>query len=143
MSDKKDTTEHNKYSDKMPKRRLSRINPILNKPQPTPNKQRNRPTQTRRSKSLHLKHAKPKKEPLSNASKQKHVNNYNYSVETNGLKWERPTYRIAETIPLIPKTDNINKIISASTPKFATIFTILAETGLNSVKRKNSVGQSD
>jgi hypothetical protein len=33
-------------------------------------------------------------------------------------------------IPLIPITENIHKIISASPEKYATIFTILEETGL-------------
>ena len=40
MSEKRDTTEYNKYSDKMQKRRLSRINIIINKPQPKPNNKR-------------------------------------------------------------------------------------------------------
>jgi len=55
---------------------------------------------------------------------------YNYLCATNGLEWEKPKYRTDDKIPLIPTTENVKKIISASTEKYATIFTILAEIGL-------------
>ena len=66
----------------------------------------------------------------SNNTKQKHANNYNYYCKANGIHWEKPYYRQERKIPLIPTTENINKIISASSKKYATIFTILKETGL-------------
>ena len=75
-----------------------------------------------------------KKQPLNNATKQKHANNYDYFIQINGLKWVRPKYKIQEIVPLIPTTDNINKIIAASSPKFAAIFTILRETGLEAAE---------
>jgi integrase len=68
--------------------------------------------------------------PLNNATKQKLINNYEYFVQTHGLKWERPFYKTPEVIPIIPKTESVTKIISAATERNATIFTILAETGL-------------
>jgi integrase len=71
---------------------------------------------------------------LSNNTKQKHANNYNYYCKINGLQWEKPYYRQERKIPLIPTTENINKIISASSNKYATIFTILAETGLEGME---------
>jgi integrase len=71
---------------------------------------------------------------LSNNSKQKYANNYNYYCKTNGIKWEKPYYRAERKIPLIPTTENINKIISASSRKYATIFTILKETGLEGME---------
>jgi len=71
---------------------------------------------------------------LSNNSKQKHANNYNYYCKYNGLKWEKPYYRQERKIPLIPTTANINKIISASSKKYAVIFTILKETGLEGME---------
>jgi integrase len=55
---------------------------------------------------------------------------YNWFCKTNGIEWKRPYFKWERKIPLIPTTENVNKIISASTPKYATIFTILAETGL-------------
>jgi integrase len=55
---------------------------------------------------------------------------YNYLCVANNLEWIKPKYRTEDKIPLIPTTENVQKIISASTEKYATIFTILAETGL-------------
>jgi len=71
---------------------------------------------------------------LSNNSKQKYANNYNYYCKMNGIKWEKPYYRAERKIPLIPTTENINQIISASSRKYATIFTILKETGLEGME---------
>jgi hypothetical protein len=68
--------------------------------------------------------------PLNNATKQKLINNYEYFVQTHGLTWKRPFYKTQEVIPIIHKTESVTKIISAATERNATIFTILAETGL-------------
>jgi integrase/recombinase XerD len=70
------------------------------------------------------------KKLLSNQSKDKLCFGYNWFCKTNGIQWEKPRYKWERKIPLIPTTENINKIISASTEKYAIIFTILAETGL-------------
>jgi len=67
---------------------------------------------------------------VSKATKTKLLNNYNYYCMTNEIEWTRPHYKWERKIPIIPTTANIDKIISASTPKYATIFTILKETGL-------------
>ena len=80
--------------------------------------------------------------PHANSYKLNMVKAYNYVCITNGFKWEKPKYKAEKKIPLIPTTDNVNKIISASTKKYATIFTILAETGLEAhelatMQRKN------
>ena len=58
------------------------------------------------------------------------VKAYDYYTAINNIDWVRPKYRVREKIPLIPTTENVNKIISACTEKYATIYTILAETGL-------------
>jgi integrase len=55
---------------------------------------------------------------------------YNWFAKTNGIQYTKPYFRVERKIPMIPTTENINKIIAAATDKFATIFTILAETGL-------------
>jgi integrase len=62
--------------------------------------------------------------------KQAIVKAYNYYAETNGIKWIRPKYKWNRKIPLIPTNDNVRKIIAASSKKYATIFTILDETGI-------------
>jgi len=68
--------------------------------------------------------------PVCNQSKNKLALAYNWYCKTNGIEWKKPYFKWERKIPLIPTTENITKIISASPPKYATIFTILAETGL-------------
>jgi len=58
------------------------------------------------------------------------VKAYNYLCMLNQIEWKKPRYKPKVKVPLVPTTANVNKIISASTKKYATIFTILAETGL-------------
>ena len=79
---------------------------------------------------------------VSNATKQKLANNYNYYCLTNQIDWKKPTYKWERKIPLIPTTENIYKIISASNKKYATIFTILEETGLEG-KELETTGRRD
>ncbi|MDH5482823.1 MAG: tyrosine-type recombinase/integrase [Candidatus Bathyarchaeota archaeon] len=67
---------------------------------------------------------------VSNATKTKLCFGYNWFCKTNSIQWEKPKYKWERKIPLIPTTENIDKIISASSRKYATIFTILKETGL-------------
>jgi integrase len=73
----------------------------------------------------HLANAK-----ICNATKTKLCFAYNWFCKTNGIQWTKPTYKWERKLPLIPTTENINKIIAATNKKYATIFTILAETGL-------------
>jgi integrase len=79
---------------------------------------------------------------VSNQTKQKHINNYSYFCTTNQIQWQRPSYTWDTKIPIIPLKQNVEAIISAATFKTATIFTILAETGLegaelSKIKRKD------
>jgi integrase len=67
---------------------------------------------------------------ICNATKTKLCFAYHWFCQTNNIQWTKPIYKWQRKIPLIPTTENINKIISASSRKYATIFTILAETGL-------------
>jgi integrase len=66
----------------------------------------------------------------SNATKMKLCQAYNNYCKTNGIQWEKPHYKWERKIPLIPTTEAVNKVIAACGPDYATIFTILAETGL-------------
>ena len=67
---------------------------------------------------------------VTDATKQKFVNIYHYFCTVNRIQWKKPRYKYERKIPLIPTTENIHKIISACSPKYATIFKILEETGL-------------
>ena len=75
---------------------------------------------------------------ISNSAKQKLANCYDYFTKTNNLVWNKPRYKWERKIPLIPTTENIYKIISATTKKYATIFTILEQTGLEGQELANT-----
>lgn len=66
----------------------------------------------------------------TNATKQKYVVHYALFCKINNIPFIKPNYKQERKPPMIPSTENIDKIISACTTKYATIFTILKETGL-------------
>jgi integrase len=76
--------------------------------------------------------------PLSNQTKNKLVFCYSCLCKAHKLQWEAPKYKWEAKIPIIPTTANIEKIISASTKRYATIFTILAETGAEGQELRNT-----
>lgn len=47
----------------------------------------------------------------ANSYKQCIVKAYNYFAIANGIQWIKPTYKYERKIPLIPTTENVNKII--------------------------------
>jgi len=67
---------------------------------------------------------------LANSSKCSFALAYEWFTKANGLKWEKPHFKWNLQAPIIPTTDQVNKIISASTLKFATIFKLMVETGV-------------
>jgi len=67
--------------------------------------------------------------PLSNQTKNKLVFCYSCLCKAHNLGWTPPKYKWEAKTPIIPTTTNVEKIITASTKRYATIFTILAETG--------------
>jgi len=67
---------------------------------------------------------------VCNATKIKLCFAYNWFCQTNDIEWTKPKYAWERKIPIIPTTASVDKIISASTRKYATLFTILKETGL-------------
>ena len=67
---------------------------------------------------------------LSNASKTSFVLAYEWYCKTNGLTWQKPKFKWHLGIPIIPTTSQVTKIISASTQRFATIYNLMAETGV-------------
>ena len=71
--------------------------------------------------------AKQNGEPLQNSTKTRYVCSYDCLCRAYGIQWEKPRFRYEEHIPIIPSTENVNKIIGASSKRYATIFTLLAE----------------
>ena len=70
-------------------------------------------------------------EPLQNSTKTRLVYAYQNVCNAYNLEWEKPHFKYEENVPLIPTTENVNKIIGASSKRYATIFSILAEIGLS------------
>jgi integrase len=69
------------------------------------------------------------KQPLSNATKTKLCFAYEWLCKANGMQWQKPRYKVPEEIPIIPTTNNVERVINASTRRFTTVFTLLAEIG--------------
>jgi hypothetical protein len=67
---------------------------------------------------------------LSNSSKCSFTLAYEWFTKANELKWEKPKFKWNLSTPIIPTTDQVNKIISATTLRFATIYKLMAETGV-------------
>jgi integrase len=68
--------------------------------------------------------------PVSNATKACLCLAYEWFCKANNLQWQKPRYKWELGTPIIPSTENVTKIISASTKRYATIFAIMAETGI-------------
>jgi len=68
--------------------------------------------------------------PLNNSTKSSLCLAYEWFCKTNNLQWEKPKYKWEEGTPIIPTTEQVTKIISATTKRFATIYTIMVETGI-------------
>jgi integrase len=73
----------------------------------------------------------------ANSYKQCMVKAYNYFADVNGINRIETHFKYRRKIPLIPSSENVNRIISASSKKYATIFRILDETGLEEQELRN------
>jgi integrase len=51
-----------------------------------------------------------------------------------GLHWDKPIYKRAERFPNIPSSESINMIIAHSSRKYATVFSVLRDTGLRPIE---------
>jgi len=70
------------------------------------------------------------------------VKAYNYYVVCNGLEWKRPKYKATNDVPNVPTTEFVKQLIATASPRYATIFRLLAETGampeeLHQIPRRN------
>jgi len=81
-------------------------------------------------------------QPLSDSARNKFVYAYDCYCKTHNIQWKKPFYKVAENVPIIPSTENVNAIIDNASPKYATIFKILVETASEGQELHN-VTQSD
>jgi hypothetical protein len=78
------------------------------------------------------------KQPLSNGTKNKLCQAYDWYCKANGIQWKKPYYKEAEHIPIIPTTDAVTKIITASSKQYAVIFTIMTEIAVEPAELHNT-----
>jgi len=81
-------------------------------------------------------------EPLGSETRNKFAYAYDKYCDKNQIQWKKPFYKVEETIPLIPTTENVTAIINNATTRFTVIFKILAETAAEGKELEN-VTQTD
>jgi len=54
---------------------------------------------------------------------------YSHYLRCHGLTWKRPRYKREHGLPKVPSTENVERIIARSSWRYATIFSVLRDTG--------------
>ena len=62
------------------------------------------------------------------------VNAYQHYVDFYGLSWSKPFYERVEKIQRIPRTEDINKIISGASLQYALAYSIIRDTGIRPIE---------
>lgn len=70
----------------------------------------------------------------SNGHKGNVVNAYDHYVKYHGLTWEKPCYDRVDKIQRIPRTQDINKIISHVRMKYAVCYSVIRDTGIRPIE---------
>jgi len=75
---------------------------------------------------------------VSQGYKRNLVNDCIYYVRAQGLIWSKPQYRKTKRIPKVPSGEAIDKIISRASWRYATVFSILKDTGMAPAELHNT-----
>ena len=70
----------------------------------------------------------------SNGFKGNVVNAYDHYVKFHGLTWEKPHYDRIDQIQRVPRTEDINKIISHVRLKYAVCYSVIRDCGLRPIE---------
>jgi len=70
----------------------------------------------------------------SDGHKDNLVDAYSHYANSNGLQWSKPRYVREERVTRVPKEEDINKIISHSTLKYAVAYSLVRDTGMRPVE---------
>ena len=73
-------------------------------------------------------------QPWSSGHKGNLVNAYDHYLRAQGLSWEKPVYERVDQIQRIPRLEDINKIISGASPKYALAWSIIRDIGLRPIE---------
>jgi integrase len=91
----------------------------------------------------HIANAKTEKgEPFELSTKNTYAYCYDQFCKIQNIAWKKPYFIYTPKVPLIPSTENVNKILNCATTRFTTIFTLLIETGAEA-QELHKVKQSD
>ena len=71
---------------------------------------------------------------VKNSFKDNLCDAYGYYVRVHGLSWTRPRYQPEQRLPKTPTTEAVEKIIARASWRYATIFSILRDTGMMPVE---------
>jgi integrase len=82
-----------------------------------------------RSQNPTYKNAKPNTKPLCKRYIKNLLDTYAVFCMSNQIPYDKPRVRTEKPIQIIPTTDQVTKIIGASSSKYSTIFTIMSQTG--------------
>jgi len=67
---------------------------------------------------------------VASSYKRNLVTAYSYYAKVNTIQWIKPHYNPERRVPKVPTEEAIEQIIARATPKYATIFSILRDTGM-------------
>jgi integrase len=70
-----------------------------------------------------------KGEPFELSTKNFYAYSYDQFCKTQNITWKKPYFIYTPKVPLIPSTENVNKILNCASTRYTTIFTLLIETG--------------
>ena len=70
------------------------------------------------------------KKNVSDAYKRNLARAYGYYTKVNGIQWSKPHYKPEKRMPKVPTEEAIERIIARATPRYATVFSILRDTGM-------------
>jgi integrase len=77
------------------------------------------------------------KQPVAPDTKNRWLYAYDKFCKYNEIQWHKPHYKTEEKSPPIPLRDNVNAIISNSSKRYVTIFTLLSEIGMSPTELSN------
>lgn len=67
---------------------------------------------------------------VKSAYKDKLADAYSYYVKCHSISWVRPHYKREQRLPKVPTTEAVEKIIARASWKYATVFSVLRDTGM-------------
>jgi hypothetical protein len=84
------------------------------------------------------KHKKTSDKPLTKKYLKNQIDTYAVFCTSNQIPFDKPKIHYEKTPQIIPTTEQVTKIIAASSSKYSTIFTIMAEIGVEGAELRKT-----